>query len=1127
MEIRKGISRIQHHLTKTILIFSMFFLTTLHAQTGEVSVPFSEGFIGIIGTNPQDATNIKTFTTLGIAKAFFVQQSSSGIFEIPSGYQGNDIPGTIRLQLTSGQIIEFPGAIVWRKTSGSTVNMFGVLPNSSISPINFTYGGSSTYTINSLSDLGFKKIGANLTFTDGSNVSGNAATSGLLDDLNAYLTATQGLRPNGPVTVNSQTTSNTTPTITGTATLQSGEVLSVTINNVVYTTASGLVISGNTWSLPISTALNVGTYTVVATITNTSGYTLSDSTSNELVISQVGVPTVTNSVSSLNSMSTCTGTPSASSSFTVSGSNLTSNVTVTAPSGYEVSLSSGSGFASSVSITASGTLAVTNVYARLSSSSISGAQNGNITVASTGATTQNIAVIGTVSATPSTPTASVAVQPTCSVGTGTITVSSSTTGLSFSIDGSTYTNTTGVFTGVVPGTYTVTAKNASSCVSSASTTVTVNAVPSAPSTPAGSVTVQPTCAVTTGTIVFTTQSGVEYSINGTTYQASATFTGVAAGNYILKVRSTSDNTCTATGSTVTVNTQPASPSSPTAAASQLICTGDAVTSLSATAPTGATLSWYDAATGGNLISGVTAAVAGTTYYVQSVDSTTGCFSTRTSVAVATNNTLDFDGTNDFVEIADSNELDVTTAFTLEAWVYPTTTNTSQVIIGKINDTNLGNAADLAYALRFNSSGFRAEIGNGTTTQNVTSTNYQLNKWQHVAIVYDGATSGNLSLYINGVLQGSTLATGWSSIQNNSASLKIGSYGTYFNQFFKGGIDNLRLWNIAKTGPQINALINDDVAGTESGLVANYNFNQGSSNGNNSSITSLLDNTVTQNNGILNNFSKTGSNSNFVAGYFVPITGLSQVNSASTIQLSHVLAGGTWSSSSTAIATVSSTGLVTGVTAGTTTITYTLCSNSTTKVITVIVSDSDGDGVLDNQEILDGTSPTNSCDFVVAHQTLAPSTSWNTADCDGDGIPNAVDGLVDTDNDGTPDFRDLDSDNDGLTDAQEKGTGSTPVDTDGDGTPDFRDLDSDNDGLTDAQEKGTGSTPVDTDGDGTPDFRDLDSDNDGLTDAQEKGTGSTPVDTDGDGTPDFRDLDSDNDGLSSTQTTRLLFITVGE
>ena len=318
MKNRKGISRIQQHFKKAILVFSIFFLSTLHAQTVEVSVPFSQGFIGIKGSNPQDANSITTFSTLGIAKAFFVQQSASGLFAVPSGYQGNDIPGTIRLQLTSGQIIEFPGAIVWRNTNGSTVNLFGILPNTSISPINFTYGSSSTYTINTTSDLGFKKIGATLTLTDGSNVSGNAATSGLLSDLNAYLTATQGLRPAGPVTVTSQTTSNTTPTISGTATLQNGETLSVTVNGVVYTTTNGLVITGSTWSLPMNTALTAGnTYPVTATITNTAGYTLSDTTTSELAITQAGVSAVVTSVSQLVPFSACSGSASAVQSFFV------------------------------------------------------------------------------------------------------------------------------------------------------------------------------------------------------------------------------------------------------------------------------------------------------------------------------------------------------------------------------------------------------------------------------------------------------------------------------------------------------------------------------------------------------------------------------------------------------------------------------------------------------------------------------------------------------------------------------------------------------------------------------------------------------------------------------------------
>jgi MYXO-CTERM domain-containing protein len=74
------------------------------------------------------------------------------------------------------------------------------------------------------------------------------------------------------------------------------------------------------------------------------------------------------------------------------------------------------------------------------------------------------------------------------------------------------------------------------------------------------------------------------------------------------------------------------------------------------------------------------------------------------------------------------------------------------------------------------------------------------------------------------------------------------------------------------------------------------------------------------------------------------------------------------------------------------------------------------------------------------------------DSDNDGIPDAVEGLVDTDGDGTPNFRDLDSDGDGAIDQLERGPdGTSPMDSDGDGTPNYLDLDSDNDCAPDATE----------------------------------------------------------------------------
>ncbi|MEI2748943.1 MAG: SdrD B-like domain-containing protein [Ferruginibacter sp.] len=65
---------------------------------------------------------------------------------------------------------------------------------------------------------------------------------------------------------------------------------------------------------------------------------------------------------------------------------------------------------------------------------------------------------------PATPTATVT-QPTCTNLKGSITVTSSKTGLKFSIDGVTYTNTTGSFTNLNPGTYNLTARNAAGCIS--------------------------------------------------------------------------------------------------------------------------------------------------------------------------------------------------------------------------------------------------------------------------------------------------------------------------------------------------------------------------------------------------------------------------------------------------------------------------------------------------------------------------------------------------------------------------------------------------------------------------------------------------------------------------------------
>jgi len=116
----------------------------------------------------------------------------------------------------------------------------------------------------------------------------------VLTALNTYLATVISLRPAGPVTVTSLNTSSTTPTITGTATIQAGEQLAVVVGGVQYTssTTPSVATGAGTWSLALTTPLAQGTYDVTSTLTNAAGFTLSDGTINELVIGS-GITTIT------------------------------------------------------------------------------------------------------------------------------------------------------------------------------------------------------------------------------------------------------------------------------------------------------------------------------------------------------------------------------------------------------------------------------------------------------------------------------------------------------------------------------------------------------------------------------------------------------------------------------------------------------------------------------------------------------------------------------------------------------------------------------------------------------------------------------------------------------------------
>lgn len=161
-------------------------------------------------------------------------------------------------------------------------------------------------------------------------------------------------------------------------------------------------------------------------------------------------------------------------------------------------------------------------------------------------------------------------------------------------------------------------------------------------------------------------------------------------------------------------------------------------------------------------------------------------------------------------------------------------------------------------------------------------------------------------------------------------------------------------------------------------------------------------------------------------------------------------------------------------------------------------DTDGDGILDSQEILNGTNKNNPCDPVqnAAYTSYDPlNILWGGADCDNDGIPNAEE----VSNDTNPYINNtLDSDGDGILDAQEIQDGTdkdNPCDPfQAEGYNGFNSsnsiwaaADCDNDGITNGAEITASTDPYFDEIGGT------DSDGDGIKDDIEITEGSDPND----------------------------------
>jgi hypothetical protein len=181
---------------------------------------------------------------------------------------------------------------------------------------------------------------------------------------------------------------------------------------------------------------------------------------------------------------------------------------------------------------------------------------------------------------------------------------------------------------------------------------------------------------------------------------------------------------------------------------------------------------------------------------------TGTISGATWSAAGKNGkALSFDGINDWVTIADANDLDLTNGMTLEGWVRAASLSGWNTVVLKEG------SGSLVYGLYANDNAPRPAVTMaiaGIDRSATGASSVPLNAWTHLAATYDGTT---LRLYVNGVEALSRAQTGNMTASTNP--LRIGGNGVW-SEYFNGLVDDVRIYNRALTSAEIQADMNTPV-----------------------------------------------------------------------------------------------------------------------------------------------------------------------------------------------------------------------------------------------------------------------------------------------------------------------------
>ncbi|MEJ2105426.1 MAG: T9SS type A sorting domain-containing protein, partial [Ignavibacteriaceae bacterium] len=206
--------------------------------------------------------------------------------------------------------------------------------------------------------------------------------------------------------------------------------------------------------------------------------------------------------------------------------------------------------------------------------------------------------------------------------------------------------------------------------------------------------------------------------------------------------------------------------------------------------------------------------------------------------------LQFDGIDDMLNCGNGSSLQITgNKITLEAWINVNEFK-SQPFAGSVIVKDQGSNSS-GYMIRCGGDGIiNFNIGNGSWHEiNTPANSVHLNQWQHVAATYDGTS---MKIFIDGELVAQNNITLTIGNANNS-NLLIGESPGFPERVFNGKIDEVRIWNVARTQSQIQTTMNtiltpEYYSTSDSGLVGYWRLDEGT--GQTAADLSVFSNTAT-------------------------------------------------------------------------------------------------------------------------------------------------------------------------------------------------------------------------------------------------------------------------------------------